>query len=228
VNESRGQVKMMTTFWLRTAAVATVLLSLVFIGCSVSRTQGVASGAMSVDLAPGSIFVDVLEGGEPEHYWQYQVQPAAGASTMIREESFPTYKERNIPRTFSRPAGVVSCAQNPTADSPDGEYSAYCNGDGSDEFYIANRAMQTVQKWTPFKEIRGFAWAPNSKSIAILTASGHIGIGPRELLSFLSGHPVSHNTVFLDLLDVRSGKITEFVVRRDVVSAFTRILGWSA
>ena len=50
---------------------------------------------------------------------------------------------------------------------------------------------------------------------------------PLELLSALSGHPVPHDTVFLDIMDVQTRKVVEYAVRKDVVSSFTRILKWS-
>jgi hypothetical protein len=55
----------------------------------------------------------------------------------------------------------------------------------------------------------------------------HVGKSPLELLSALSGHPVPHDTVFLDIMDVQTRKVVEYVVRKDVVSSFTRILKWS-
>lgn len=83
-------------------------------------------------------------------------------------------------------------------------------------------------EWKPKERgIRGFAWAPNSPSIAILNVSTYVGKMPMELLAALSGHPVPHDTVFLDILDVRTGQVTEYTIRRNVVSSFTRILDWS-
>lgn len=75
--------------------------------------------------------------------------------------------------------------------------------------------------------IRGFAWAPNSGSVAILSVSSYIGKRPQELLAALSGHPVPHDTVFLDVFNVRTGQVTEYTIRSNVVSSFTRILNWS-
>ena len=62
--------------------------------------------------------------------------------------------------------------------------------------------------------------SPNSNSVIILTVSGRLGTVPLELLSSLSGHPVPYDTLFLEMLEVRLGKRTEFVIRRNVISAF--------
>ena len=51
-------------------------------------------------------------------------------------------------------------------------------------------------------------------------------MGPLELLAAFGGHPVHHDTIFLDFLDVKTGKTTEYLIRSDVVSSFIRILKW--
>jgi hypothetical protein len=48
-----------------------------------------------------------------------------------------------------------------------------------------------------------------------------------ELLSAVSGHPVSHDTIFLTIMDARTGTQTQYLIRKDVPSALTRILNWS-
>ncbi len=202
-------------------------LNVLIAGCSGSPTEGNSRGRVTTDVAPGIVLVDVLEGGEPEHYWQYQVEPASGTVEIIREEAFEDHTRRNIPRNYNRPAGSIqTCSQNPRADSPSGEYVAYCKSSSSPDFYVENKTSHELYHWSG-KGIRGFAWSPNSNSVAILAVSGTVGLRPRELLSLLSGHPVSHDTVFLEILDTRSGRVTEYLVRRDVISPFTRILSWS-
>jgi hypothetical protein len=199
-------------------------------GCSSPRTeQLVHQTVLSADVAPGAVLIDVLESGQPEHYYQYQVQPAAGLVRVVREERFQNYKHEDMPSDFQQPTGAIeTCAKNPQATSPNGEYLAYCSGEGSDEFYVADKkSSQTLHRWKPEKGIRGFAWAPNSNSVSILTVSGYTGMHPLELLSLLSGHPVPHDTIFLSVLNSRTGKVTEYLVRRNVPSSFARILNWS-
>jgi len=98
---------------------------------------------------------------------------------------------------------------------------------GNEQFLVVqDNTGATVSQWKRSRGIRGFAWAPNSRSIAVLNTANHIGLSPLELLSALSGHPVPHDTVFLDIVDVQTKKVAEYVVRKDVVSSFTRILKW--
>jgi hypothetical protein len=214
--------------FLRAASV--LALSFLTIGCGSFQSDRNAGISVSPEVAPGVILIDVLEGGQPEPCWQYEVQPATGMVRLVKQEIFQDYRHREIPETFYPPTGAIeTCGKNPEASSPDENYMAGCRTNGSYQFYVADRkSTRTLQQWKPDKNIRGFGWAPNSNSVAILSTSGRLGMRPLELLSLLSGHLVSHDTVFLELLDVRTGKITEFVIRRNVISSSTRILNWSA
>jgi hypothetical protein len=46
------------------------------------------------------------------------------------------------------------------------------------------------------------------------------------LLSGLSGHPIPHSAVFLDVVEVQTGKVSEYLIRDDVPYAISRILKW--
>jgi hypothetical protein len=207
-------------------------LSLEMIGCSSTRTeQPTRQTMLSVDVAPGTVLVDILESGKPEHYWQYEVRPMIGLVRKVKEESFQDYAHEDIPHVFFQPTGAIeACAKKPEANSPDGEYLAYCTSSGSDEFFVIDKkTSETSYHWKPeeWRRIEGFAWAPNSHSVAFLNKSSYYGKSPLELLSGLSGHPVPHDAIFLNVLDVRAWKITEYAIIRDVPYSFTRILNWS-
>ncbi len=209
-----------------------LVLSVEVVGCSSSQTANITHQTMlGPDVAPGVVLIDVLEAGRPEHYWQYRVQPTGGLVRQVKDEKFQDYAHEDIPHAFQQPSGAIeTCTRTPKANSPDGSYLAYCSKFNSDEFFVINRkTTETLRHWKPreWRGISGFAWAPNSRSVAFLNVSEYYGKSPLELLSGLSGHPVPHDTVFLDVLDVRTGEVTEYVVRKNVVSAFTRILEWS-
>lgn len=211
--------------------VAPIALALPLIGCSSRRTEQPAHQAiMNGDVAPGIILVDILEPGHPEHYWQYEVQPTAGLVRRVQEKTFPDYAHEDLPHVFFQPAGAIgTCSSDTKAGSPDGKYVAYCQGSESGLFVADEKGAETSCLWMPqeWRGIRGFGWAANSQSVAILNVSSYYGKSPLELLSSLSGHPVPHDTIFLNILDVRTGKTTEYLVRKDVPYSFTRILSWS-
>jgi hypothetical protein len=147
--------------------------------------------------------------------------------------TFADYTHEDIPRTFQKPAGGIgACEQKPTriAPSPDGALQAYCttsNYSDALEIYSAGAGGGRVAEWKKERGIRGFAWSANSQSIAILDVTSYSGKTPLELFSALSGHPVPHDKVLLDIFELRTGHVTEYVIRDNVVSSFTRILNWS-
>jgi len=185
---------------------------------------------LSADAAPGVILIDLLESGHPEHYWQYTVQPPMGLVRKVKDETYSDYAHEKIPHVFLTPAGAIgACSADTKAASPDGRYVAYCTSSENGFFVADKRGSGILMVWKPqeWRGIRGFGWAPNSGSVAILNVSSYYGKSPLELLSGLSGHPVPHDTVFLDIIDVRTGKTTEYLVRKNVPYSFTRILNWS-
>jgi hypothetical protein len=185
---------------------------------------------MSRDVAPGAILVDILKSGHPENYWQYEVRPTTGVVRKVKEETFPDYAHENLPHVFLQPAGAIgACSSDTRAASPDGKYLAYCTPSEPGLFVADKKSAATLYFWKSqeWRGIRGFGWSPNSQSVAILNISSYYGKSPLELLSGLSGHPVPHDTIFLDVLDVRTGKVTEYPIRENVPYSFTRILDWS-
>lgn len=213
------------------AGVLIASIGLVLVGCYSSEK---GSRLLDSQTAPGAVTLDILEGGQPEHYWKYQVKPAGGSVHIIEEKTFPDYKHEDIEYTLGVGSGAIhGCGRNPQAISPDGKYVAYCTGEQW-EFGVKDSASNTVVfRWLSGRNfsgrsIWGFAWAPNSKSVAVLNATGHRGVMPRDLLAFASGHPVSHDTIYLDFIDIAAGRRTEFLIRRDVVDPqIVRLLEWS-
>lgn len=147
---------------------------------------------------------------------------------MLKAETFQDYKHENFPSTFEQPAGhIETCAKSPHATSPDGKYVAYCSDERADEVYVIDkRSDKRLYQSKTGRTIRGFAWAPNQNVVAVLNVSSRVGKAPDELRALASGHPVYHDTVFLNLFDVKTATTKEILIRADVVSAFTRILKW--
>lgn len=204
-----------------------VAVGLSLVGCSWPKL----GPATTVPIAaPGEILVDVLEGGQPEHYWQFEIRPEAGSVRSVRDAIFQDYKHEEIPTSFQQPAGALkTCAGSPHAASPDRRLDAYCTNDGTEKLNVVDAASgKVLQHWNARKRgIRGFAWAPNSRWVGILNVKSRVGYSPRELLAFISGHPVQHDDIFLTFLEVDTGKVAEYVIHRNVISSFTRVLSWA-
>jgi hypothetical protein len=205
-------------------------------GCSGSTEWSEYQGKISADIAPGVILIDILgigvsESGQPEHYYQYEVEPATGLVRKVKEERSWDYKHEAIPQAFHEPAGAIEgCRNDPQASSLDGEYIAYCRSGEADQYFVDDKKTARGLYHGTLggkREIRGFSWAPDSRSVAFLNSWSRLGRTPMELLSAVSGHPVSHDTIFLTIIDARTGTQTQYLIRQDVPSALTRILNWS-
>jgi hypothetical protein len=205
-------------------------------GCSGSTDRTEQQAKLSADVAPGVILVDILgtgvsESGQPKYYFQYEVQPSTGSVRKVKEERFQDNKHEDIPHAFYQPTGAIeSCRNDPQASSPDGEHLAHCRPGEADQFFVDDKkTARSLYHGTlgDRRGIRGFGWAPNSRSVAFLNSSSRLGKTPTELFSALSGHPVSLDTMFLTVVDARTGQTTEYLIRRDVCCAFSRILNWS-
>ena len=184
---------------------------------------------------PGLILVevrgiDVSKSGQPKIYYEYEVQPATGTVRIVKEERFQDYKQDDVSSSYGPTGAIEGCRNDPQASSLDQEYLAYCRRGEADEFFVDDKkTAHSLYHGTlgDRREIRGFGWAPNSRSVAFLNSSSRWGKTPMELFSALSGHPVPHDTVFLTIFNVGTGQMTEYLIRKDIPSALTRILKWS-
>ncbi len=197
-------------------------------GQSVRPIQTMASPTST----PEMILIDLSgNGARTDHYWQYQVRPSSGAVELVKEERFKPGSITHAPHTFKEPAGAIQgCESEPSAASPDGRFIARCTGHSFHDEVIsvtnANSLLEAFRWDRKDRSVTGFAWAPDSRSVAILNQSEHYGKDPIGLLAGLSGHPIPHGSVFLNVIDVESGKSREFLIRANVLYPLSRILKW--
>ncbi len=173
-------------------------------------------------------------------YWQYAIRPADGTVTRINEQRLSSGEQQAIPQSAGPAGAITACRDHPFAESPDRRFIATCvevitkkaehSVDYSYSFIITDVATGVeMVHWTPTKSrdsFQGFAWSPDSKNVATLNLDEYYGKGPLEILSAMSGHPVPHNTVYLEVFEVDGWKRTEYMIRNEVKYAFTRILSW--
>ena len=164
--------------------------------------------------------------GADGRFWHYDVTPSVG-EVRIKETGLG-YPQR--PRVE---IGKVHCSRARESVSPSHQWLARCAGERFGQlgtFVIENESTKTVVfRWRPatFRLIHGFAWAPNSTYLALLTESGRIGT--TSLFDWFGksiGHPLSYMTVFLEILNVTSGQTNEYLIRRDVRQGESSILDW--
>ncbi len=210
---------------------ACLSLYITLILCQKSASPQAAAVA---EWAPGTILIEV---SDPRHYWQYEVQPQTGSVRLVKEQQLKGDSSDEMPKTFQQPAGAIQhCDKAPQATSPNGSYIAECRvlrkKDHSplrDQFVLTEAGSASSYPWNPeeWRGIHGLAWSANSRHVAILNCSEHYSKSPVGVLSGMSGHPIPSSTVFLDIIDVRTGRVTEYMLRKNVKYVFTRILRWS-
>ena len=215
---------------------------LVTAGCGSQHGTSAPQPVVVREIAPGRIIVDVLERRGREHYYVYTVTPSNGSVDLASTETFADFQHEKLAPHYKEPSGAIgNCAsKEPAAESPDRSYVASCTVDVQPSGRFARKYAQVflihdkntgneVLHWKLDEQrlIRGFAWSPNSKSIALLSCEEAYGKGPLELISAWVGHPVPHCTVSLYLIPVSSMQPIEYRIRNDVLYAYTRILDWS-
>ena len=67
------------------------------------------------------------------------------------------------------------------------------------------------------------AWGHDSKSVAILNSSVRIGLAPHEVLWACAGHPVGHNTYYIDVINIDNGESKEFPVVRNIIGGWGQV-----
>jgi hypothetical protein len=195
-------------------------------------SQSASSNPATAPAAPGVILVDIAGNGmRNDHYWQYEVRPSSGLVWLVKDEQFKPRSQTDVPHIFQEPAGAIQgCEHKPSAPAPDGRFTAQCTGSSfhDEEISIVEiGSARKLSRWTrKDRSISGFAWAPDGLSVAILSESEHYGKDPLGIVAGVSGHPIPHSSVFLDVIDIRTGRVSEYLIRANVLYARSRILKW--
>jgi hypothetical protein len=184
---------------------------------------------MSNDIASGSIKIDVISPRTAEdQYWRYRLVPSLGQ--VGQSEAGRQVAVRGPASPFINGA---DCFQGADFTSPDHQFSARCFGEESrkaPQFTItALSTGRIIFRWAPseWRGIDGFAWSPNSRSVALANYSEHYGKGVFDRFWAKAGHPVPYHTIYVDIIDVEHQVSAEYQIRKDVVTGSARILEWS-
>jgi hypothetical protein len=212
-----------------------------------SAGQANGSPAKLLDDSPEKIIIGISDSGwgKFDHYWQYEVLTQSGFVRIVKEvlveresESSDKKPQPDISDTSRQPyvSQIQSCSNGLKVDSPNGSYAANCTEllkpDHSplrDKFLIVETAnSKDVFEWKPkgWRGIDGFAWAPDSCCIAILNHSEHYSKTPIGVFFGASGHPIPYATVFLNIVDVKTGAIKEYKLRANVRYSSSEMRGW--
>ena len=224
----------------RTAAWAASIALAACLECPATSAQDTQA---QESAARGVIVVGIVSNGaRTDHHWEYQVTPLTGSILMVKDRTIPhrsagppPYAEPSALR-LAEAGDIQTCLRCPAVTSSDGRCVARCHdlqkpdhSPGDDVVVVTSAESSTVlSRWNhKGRMIRGLAWSPDSKSVAVLNESEHYSKSPVGVISGLAGHPIPHSSVFLDIVDVRTGSVAEYLLRADVVYAYPRILSWN-
>jgi hypothetical protein len=102
--------------------------------------------------------------------------------------------------------------------SPDAKYIAYTSRYNDSSLSIMSLPDKRLFRVNSRgkRVISDILWLGDSHSIALITRSERIGYSPRELLMAIAGHPVPHNTFYLEIYSSDGNLIKEMTILEDI------------
>jgi hypothetical protein len=134
--------------------------------------------------------------------------------------------------------GHVGCYRSPKLESPNGKFAARCEGpmpgiprdDQTDSIVVEDEQGKEIFRQGVDYTLRviGYAWSPDSRSIAVAESSEHWGLNPLDLLGALSGHPTPIYTFYVRpyRIDGSATLGASPPVRQGSRNGFGIIVGW--
>jgi hypothetical protein len=182
---------------------------------------------MSPQAAPGSIVVEVSQPKGAKTY-QYRVTPSSG-QVLQSTNSDLQQGQNKVPHVQVEDAGCTF--EGTTKESPNQEFIAHCFSDSiatPRKFIVTNRAGKLIFEWRSQNPmlLGGFAWSSNSNSVALIASSEEYGRGPLDAFWSFIGHPVPYETFCLEVIDIGSGQVSEYPIRKSVQYGSATIVDW--
>ena len=182
----------------------------------------------------GAITVRIIEGGwTGEREDEYLINLKGERATV-----------RLLGRAQSSDDGVLfgrisACRQKPLVYSPDQQLIATCERTFEPGFFGTqkrNRKLivteaasgrRVIDTELPrSRSIEGFVWAPDSRHLAVLSESTHLGWGPLGLFAALSGHGIAYVNSYVSLFRMDSNSYRDVRVAKNTTSGFSRLIRW--
>jgi hypothetical protein len=121
----------------------------------------------------------------------------------------------------------------PSALSPDGKFLAsaivpqkgdpYAPADSLGIFEYPAGNLRGVFKTTDSRILESIAWSPTSDTIVALTATSKSGKSPGDILSAVTGHPVSYVSFYLQIVTLTGKSLAEAKLASDLQSGFGQV-----
>jgi hypothetical protein len=189
----------------------------------------VTAGRISIEVSTGVI--GMSNSTARDRYWRYMLEPDTGR-VIQTETGIGDLKKSEFP------TGRSGCEKHSnmieSIVSPNGGFELRCGAERREkpaEITVTDLQSGKVRfSWTPgpTKKVHGFAWGPTSDFAAVLCYSQSSGQGVIDHLFASAGHPRPYMTFYLELIDLTSGRVAEYALRRDVAFGNGAILEWTS
>jgi hypothetical protein len=188
------------------------------------------SATKAVTSFEGTIEIGVLESrASGQALSVYSINPSAGSITLTRKADIELGS-----RVSSEPlpagAHISRCPDgtDSSVSSPNNRFAASCvREQGKSSVIVTDVLAKTLVKnilIANFFNVRGIAWSPDSRAVAVLEDSERKGYGPFELASALSGHPVPYSSIGFAAVSISENEGTGLpYIAREFRSAWSYI-----
>jgi hypothetical protein len=202
---------------------------------------------LPLEIAAGAVTVDILGINKPllpisdpvQQYWIFTLQLNTGVLNLDSWDTFSDSSKAKYAQLQNSAGHVNDCKNPPVAMSPNGQDALRCeeekaaNGKILENGFVVTDAVTHAdvmrKQLDPSRVIAGYAWAPNSQAVAVLSSSQEYNDkfgGLQERWSRVFSYPL--RTYYLDIYNIKSGVWREYMIRRNVPErGWARILGWT-
>jgi hypothetical protein len=189
----------------------------------------------------GVLLLGITEGGaSPDAYRKYEVHFGAGRIVLTASEPIGGPYDHRIELPHRLGGEMRGCAKSPLVPSPDARYTAYCferNQDAgrltqrvfNNDFEVVDATAQRkvfAARLPEDRRIDGIFWAPDSRSLAIVSTTERTAFGPLHLLAAAAGHRTPLTTFYVDAYDLQSQQHAEFLIRKGAEHGSAVMLDW--
>ena len=174
--------------------------------------------------------------GQKYSNYIFEVRPSAGRTDLVKQ----AVTESAELQVDAASTGHISCSSSPRLPSPNGKFVVRCEGPapGSlsmnehDYVIFEDRTEHQLQRngiWHVLRVV-GFAWSPDSKSVAVLCASTTPSDRPVDLLARATGSAVPDFDYNLELFSVENDSVSRHLpyIRANSRYGFGAITSWKS
>ena len=167
---------------------------------------------------------------------RYEAMLVSGRVEGQRVFPGPAYdltRDETKQRHYSIPDTSGFRSRLPSALSPDGKFLAsaivpqkgdpYAPAESLGIFEYPTGNLRGVFKTIDSQIIESIAWSPTSDMIVVLAATSKSGKSPGDILSAVSGHPVSYVSFYLQIVSLTGKSLAETKLASDLQSGFGHV-----